>query len=1564
VTSVHHAPGRPGHTRRALVALAAALAVAGVGPAPAARAVVVPTEMQHVCINNGSDVLRYASAPACKGSETLATISPSSPILACASDFEKRVRRVSALSDCAPGTVRLTLPPAADPVFFCAKRNDSLRYVTAPSQCQDRELALVVSVPNHPPSIATAAEALSYTEGDPATLIDPALTVADPDDVDLAGATARISAGFQPGDELLFTNQLGITGSYSPGSGVLTLSGTAPVADYQTALRSLRFRHTGDDPVATKTVELEASDGELQSAAATRAIAVAAVHDPPALSSTSAALAYTEGDGPVAIDAALGIGDPDSDELSGATVEIAANFTASQDELAFGGHPGITGSYDDTTGTLTLSGPAPVADYRTALRTVTYENVSEGPSPPGRTIAFTATDAEGAAGSAATRAIAITAVNDPPTAADDTAGTDEDTAIDASAPGVLANDGDPDPGDTKTVTQLDGAPTLTGTASDGGAVSIGADGSYTYDPGTIHQGLSDGQQATATFSYTMEDGAGVESTATVTITVAGVSDAPTASDDQSSTNGNVALHHGTTKPASQAGREVSGSVLGNDTDPDTPAGGLAVVAATGQATTLGGSVDIGSDGTFTYVPPSGAEGATDTFSYTATDGDRTDTGQVSVALGERAWFVENDAGAGGTGRSTDPFDTIAEAETASNANDTVYVFEGDGTTAGLSTGYTMGGAGERLIGEAADLAMDPDGAGPLGSETYFGGEAARRPTLTDLNADVVELGANAVVRGVDVDPAGTGGGIAGGAGDAGATIDDVTVTDTGAPGSQPGIELDGAPGAHTISDIVVATNTGTGVRVNGSGTVSFPAAGTVSIAATSAPALSLTGNTTLDATFDSVTATSSPSGGVDLSNNGGSTTFGDLQLTTVSGPAAAFSATNPGSITVPASGTADVAAIGGPAVDVSGAAGATLAFDDVDSTASVSDGIDLDGLGSGTFSAASGQISGAAGIAFDLDGGSGSVNYPGTLGDGTGSTAQITGRTGGAVSLAGSIADTSDPGGGIALSGNTGGSTTFSGSPKTLSTAAGDAITMTGSDGHTLTLSGGGLDVDTTTGKGLEADASGTVVVTGTGNTIASGSGRALNVSATDIGSGGVTFESISSNGAQNGIRLNATGASGALTVTGTGTPGSGGTIRNSTADGVSLTGTRAVQLARLSVEDSGDDGVAATSVAGLKLTGVTIDGAAGHGVNAASTSGFELLAGSRVTDVGDDADDFVEEHGLLFTDSTGTNVVDASTVDNADDRLIKIVNNGGTTATFNVRNGATLRDTAAPDGHDAIWLQPNDTSNVTLDVRDSLLRNLRASGILVAAQTAGSSSTTNVTFANNTVDTLPASSFAGGSISVNGQSSTTARLTVTDNTFTHASGYGIVSTDANDSSRIDARVERNTITSTKGDAGFVAFVDDGGRNRTVFNDNDFLSDAYQSVSVTGDAMEIANFGGTGTSELDVVATNNTFAGAASDQSQVGWGGIGAFNFDDSTCLLLKGNSITNLQGKAAFGNVEYFLQRDNGTFLYEEAPNTAKTGDVTVADVKADNPPASGTNDAVVVGSIPFSNGVACDRP
>ena len=68
------------------------------------------------------------------------------------------------------------------------------------------------------------------------------ITLADVDDANFESATIAITSGYATGeDQLNFTDQNGIFGNYNPTDGILSLSGSATVADYQAALRSVTY---------------------------------------------------------------------------------------------------------------------------------------------------------------------------------------------------------------------------------------------------------------------------------------------------------------------------------------------------------------------------------------------------------------------------------------------------------------------------------------------------------------------------------------------------------------------------------------------------------------------------------------------------------------------------------------------------------------------------------------------------------------------------------------------------------------------------------------------------------------------------------------------------------------------------------------------------------------------------------------------------------------------------------------------------------------------------------------------------------------------------------------------------------------------------------------------------------------------------------------------------------------------------------------------------------------------------------------------------------------------------
>ncbi len=180
----------------------------------------------------------------------------------------------------------------------------------------------------------------------------------------------------------------------------------------------------------------------------------------------------------------------------------------------------------------------------------------------------------------ATVTVTVNPVNDAPVAADDSAVTDEDTAVSGS---VLGNDSDPD-GDKLAATLVDGPAN--------GTLQFNADGSYSYTPNADFNG-------TDQFTYRADDGKAGSNLATVVISVVPVNDAPVAADDAVTTDEDVA---------------VSGSVLGNDNDPDGDK--LTALLIDGPQH---GALLFNADGTFTYTPDADFNG-TDKFTYQTNDG--------------------------------------------------------------------------------------------------------------------------------------------------------------------------------------------------------------------------------------------------------------------------------------------------------------------------------------------------------------------------------------------------------------------------------------------------------------------------------------------------------------------------------------------------------------------------------------------------------------------------------------------------------------------------------------------------------------------------------------------------------------------------------------------------------------------------------------------------------------------------------------------------------------------------------------------------------------------------------
>ncbi|NNG03874.1 MAG: tandem-95 repeat protein, partial [Inquilinus sp.] len=258
------------------------------------------------------------------------------------------------------------------------------------------------------------------------------------------------------------------------------------------------------------------------------------------------------------------------------------------------------------------------------------------------TFEYTVTDSQGAS-QTATVTVTINGVNNGPVVGDDVGATGENAVLTVSAvDGVLSNDFDPDAGDSLSVVIVDGVDVdpVNGaqvTLASGAVLTMFADGSYSYDPGTAFDYLYEGLTATDSFTYTAGDSADGTTAGTVTITLTGSNDGPVAVADSIVVDS-----------MEFTGIEPDFGVLANDVDPDQ-GDWFEVTDVNGTAMSIDGFVElilpsgaylyVHSDGTVEFDPAGAYESlqmgdtVTETVTYTIADGSgATSTASLDVVV--------------------------------------------------------------------------------------------------------------------------------------------------------------------------------------------------------------------------------------------------------------------------------------------------------------------------------------------------------------------------------------------------------------------------------------------------------------------------------------------------------------------------------------------------------------------------------------------------------------------------------------------------------------------------------------------------------------------------------------------------------------------------------------------------------------------------------------------------------------------------------------------------------------------------------------------------------------------
>ena len=388
-----------------------------------------------------------------------------------------------------------------------------------------------------------------------------------------------------------------------------------------------------------------------------------------------------------------------------------------------------------------------------------------------------------------------------------------------------------------------------------------------------------------------------------------------------------------------------------------------------------------------------------------------------------------------------------------------------------------------------------------------------------------------------------------------------------------------AGGTITFMDLDLDTTIGAGIRSTGSYNHTFTPGSISTINTTVGPGLFLTSGS-YAGQIDSVTVTAGTSNGINILGMTGSLEFGLVNLTT-STTQPGFNVFNGGTLSV-TDNTSSITTNGSTALALTNViiGGNDMEFATISCTdpGGTNEGIDIDTVSGGTL----------------------------TVGD--------------------AILDTVTNGGnGIDIASST---ATFTFNQANIDTATDKGIDLTGNPGGTFTFSN--IDIDTTSGQAFEASGGGTVTATGV-NTIDTTTGRGIHIDGTTIGAADFTLQSLNTNGAINGIRLENTGTSGGLIITGTGANDSGGNIQNSTADGIFLNNTISVSLTDMQVNSSTTSHINATTVNGLTLDGVDFFTSGFHGINGNGVTALNMT--DCTLDLSGNA---ANEHGIRIINLLG----------------------------------------------------------------------------------------------------------------------------------------------------------------------------------------------------------------------------------------------------------------------------------------------------------------------------------------
>ncbi len=507
---------------------------------------------------------------------------------------------------------------------------------------------------------------------------------------------------------LAFTNTATITGNFTPGTCLLSLTGTDTPADYQAALRTITYGNASLNPsTAPRVVTFSASDG-IATGTATRGLTVVAVNNPPSITAP-ASLSTNEGT-PITI-TSISVADVDAGSGSEQVTLGVLHGT-----ITINTTTGLT-IVGNNSASVTLTGM--IANLNGGLNGMTYTPAAFFNDTRGSEVLSISindlgnTGTGGPMNASTTVPISIAPVNNPPVAIPQSYSTQANMKV-VGMSSLLTGATDPDTGDGG-FTDILTVGTVSATTPAGGVISNvnTSTGTFDFDP-------PPGVTGNVTFTYTVCDNGNplpsmCSVPATATVSVAGpmiwfVNPA-------AATNGNGLLDNPFNTLAAAAAVDTSGQ---------------RIFLYTGTATTgitlntnewlIGQGVSGASfDAVFGITPPTG------TIARPAIGGTRpTVQGNVAMATSDavRGLNVAPASGTQGLTASGATSLTVGEVSATTSGAAAVNLTNSDGTislTAVTATGGANGIVWNNASAATGSLSVTGNGGSCTSAGTCTGG---------------------------------------------------------------------------------------------------------------------------------------------------------------------------------------------------------------------------------------------------------------------------------------------------------------------------------------------------------------------------------------------------------------------------------------------------------------------------------------------------------------------------------------------------------------------------------------------------------------------------------------------------------------------------------------------------------------------------------------------------------------------------------------------------------------------------------------------------------------------------